>query len=58
MGIIFETDVENDAINFFKDLNYEYLCGFDIEPEKSLEERRNLRDVVLTDRLKKFLKKQ
>jgi type I restriction enzyme R subunit len=58
MNLIFETDVENNAINYFKDLNYEYLCGYDIEPEKKLEERTDFKNVILVNRLKKFLLKK
>lgn len=50
-----ESDIENTAINWIKDLNYEFKIGYEIAPGEERSERESYADVVLIERLKEAL---
>jgi type I restriction enzyme R subunit len=49
--IITEDQVELQSIEWFKDLGYQYVCGYDIAIDGETPERTDYRSVVLKDRL-------
>ncbi len=51
MAVINEDLVELKAIEWFREIGYDYLLGYDIAPEEPAQERNNYRDVILLDRL-------
>ncbi|MBF2755413.1 MAG: type I restriction endonuclease subunit R [Gammaproteobacteria bacterium AqS3] len=51
MALITEDQVEQQCIEFFKELGYEYQCGFDIAHDGKAPERSDYRTVTLHDRL-------
>ena len=51
MGLVTEDQVELQSIEWFKDLGYDYVCGYDIAPDGETPERSNYVSVVLKDRL-------
>lgn len=57
MAVINEDLVELKAIEWFKEIGYDYLLGYDIAPEEPAEERKNYRDVILVDRLRAAIQK-
>ena len=57
MALITEDHVEQHAIEWFKDLGYQYVCGYDIAPDGPTPERSDYRSVVLKDRLLSALKR-
>ena len=57
MPLINEEQVENQSIEWFKDLNYEFQNGYEISPEGIKPERENLKQVILEKRLSSSLKK-
>ncbi len=52
-----ESDVEEAALEWFEELQYQILSGPDIAPNSENEERKSYEDVVLIERLKKSLQK-
>jgi len=57
MALVTEDQVELQSIDWFKDLGYQYVCGYDIAPDGDTPERTDYRSVVLTDRLLSALKR-
>ena len=55
--MINEDQVEQLAIEWFKELGYEYLLGYDIAPDSSDPQRANYQEVLLTHRLQTALTK-
>lgn len=55
MPLITEDQVELQSIGQFKELGYQYLCGYDIAPGELAAERDDYRSVVLKDRLESAL---
>lgn len=57
MALITEDHVELQSIEWFKDLGYDYACGYDIAPDGETPERTDYRSVTLKDRLFASLKR-
>jgi len=55
--MINEDQVEQLAIEWFKELGYDYLLGYDIAPESSDPQRENYQEVLLSHRLQTALAK-
>ena len=51
MALVTEDQVELQSIDWFKDLGYDYVCGYDIAPDGETPERSDYVSVVLKDRL-------
>ena len=51
MALVTEDQVELQSIEWFKDLGYRYVCGYDIAVDGETPERTDYRSVVLKDRL-------
>jgi type I restriction enzyme R subunit len=51
MALVTEDQVELQSIEWFKDLGYNYVCGYDIAPDGKTPERSDYVSVVLKDRL-------
>ena len=51
MALVTEDQVELQSIEWFKDLGYQYVCGYDIAVDGETPERTDYRSVVLRDRL-------
>ena len=51
MALVTEDQVELQSIEWFKDLGYDYICGYDIAPDGETPERTDYISVVLKDRL-------
>jgi len=49
--MINEDQVERLAIEWFKELGYDYLLGYDIAPDSDTPERKNYQEVLLSKRL-------
>ena len=57
-NIVTESHIEEHTIDILKeDLGYDYVYGPEISPDGSKKERKDYREVVLVDRLKKALKR-
>jgi len=57
MALITEDHVELQSIEWFKELGYDYACGYDIAPDGEAPERTDYRSVTLKDRLLASLKR-
>ncbi len=57
MSLINEEQLENQCIDWFKDLKYEYKNGYEINPHEIKSERSNFNEVILEKRLLLSLKK-
>ena len=57
MTKITEDELEQFAIELFKELGYEYDFGPDIAPDSKTPLREDYKDVLLTQKLKDALKK-
>jgi len=55
--MINEDQVEQLAIEWFKELGYDYLLGYEIAPDSSDPQRSNYQEVLLPQRLKTALEK-
>ena len=55
--MINEDQVEQIAIEWFKELGYDYLLGYDIAPDSSDPQRDNYQEVLLSHRLQTALTK-
>ena len=55
MALVTEDQVELLSIDWFKELGYQYKCGYDIAPDGEEPERTDYRSVVLHDRLRTAL---
>ncbi|MCT7512663.1 type I restriction endonuclease subunit R [Aliarcobacter cryaerophilus] len=53
--MINEEQVELLAIDWFKELGYDYLLGYEISPDSQNQQRKSYEDVLLFDRLKNSL---
>jgi len=51
MALVTEDQVELQSIDWFKDLGYQYVCGYDIAVDGETPERNDYRSVVLKGRL-------
>ncbi len=51
MALVTEDQVELQSIEWFKELGYQYVCGYDIAVDGETPERTDYRSVVLKDRL-------
>jgi type I restriction enzyme R subunit len=51
MALVTEDQIELQSIEWFKDLGYQYVCGYDIAVDGETPERTDYRSVVLKDRL-------
>ncbi len=51
MALVTEDQVELQSIGWFKELGYQYQCGYDIAVDGESPERDDYRSVVLKDRL-------
>ena len=57
MAFITEDHVEIQSIDWFKELGYQYKCGYDIAPGEAESERKDYRSVVIEERLVSALKR-
>jgi type I restriction enzyme R subunit len=55
MTRLFESDIEQLAIEELQALGYHYVCGYDIAPDGQFPERESFADVLLQDRLRKAI---
>ena len=51
MALVTEDQVELQSIEWFQELGYDYVCGYDIAPDGERPERSDYVSVVLKDRL-------
>ena len=51
MALVTEDQVELQSIDWFKDLGYDYVCGYDVAPDGETPERSDYVSVVLKERL-------
>ncbi|MFL2525836.1 MAG: type I restriction endonuclease subunit R [Pelagibacteraceae bacterium] len=57
MSLIDEKQIEQQSINWFKELGYDHKNGFEVSPERQNPEREDFKKVILEKRLKISLKK-
>ncbi len=55
MALVTEDQVELLSIDWFRELGYQYKCGYDIAPDSGEPERTDYRSVILPDRLRSAL---
>jgi len=55
MAYMTEDEIEQYNLQILQSLNYDYICGYNIEPDKPQQERESFSDVILKDRLKKAI---
>jgi len=55
MLTIYESDIEQFAIELLQNLGYQYLYGPDIAPDSNRPERQSFEDVLLLERLQKAI---
>ncbi len=55
MALVTEDQVELLSIDWFKELGYQYKCGYEIAPDGQEPERKDYRSVILQDRLQEAL---
>ena len=55
MALVTEDQVELLSIDWFKELGYQYKCGYDIAPDSEEPERTDYRSVILQERLQAAL---
>jgi len=55
--MINEDQVEQLAIEWFKELGYDYMHGYDISPDSEQPQRKNYQEVLLHERVKSALTK-
>ena len=48
--------VEHQTIDWFKEIGYQYACGYDIAHDSQSPERENYQSVILKNRLERFKK--
>lgn len=56
-SMITEDQLEQLCLSWFKEIGYEYVCGYDIAPDASTPERSDYRQLILTRRLLAQLQK-
>ena len=57
MSLINEEVLENNSIEWFKEIGYEFVHGPDIAPDSKSPERDDFRKVILEDRLRSALQR-
>ena len=57
MALVTEDQVELLAIDWFKDIGFQYACGYDIAHDGEAPERTDYRTVVLKERLERSLRR-
>lgn len=57
MNKIYESDIEEMALNELSNLGYDYIFGPDISPESDMNERNSYSDVILKNRVISAMKK-
>ncbi|MDA8836026.1 type I restriction endonuclease subunit R [Candidatus Pelagibacter bacterium] len=55
--LISEEQIENQSLDWFKSLGYEYKNGYEISPDSDFPERKNFKDVILENRFLSAIKK-
>lgn len=55
--MITEDQLEQLCLSWFKEIGYDYVCGYDIAPDASAPERGDFRQLILTGRLLTQLQK-
>src|SRR5687768_8367359 len=55
--MITEDQLEQLCLSWFKEIGYDYVCGYDIAPDSGNPERRDFRQLILTERLLNQLQK-
>ncbi len=55
MNKLTENNIENCAVEEFKNLGYSYIYGPDIAPDTDAQERTSFDQVILTERLQKAI---
>lgn len=55
--MITEDQLEQLCLSWFKEIGYDYVCGYDIAPDASAPERDDFRQLILTGRLLTQLQK-
>lgn len=55
MNSVTEDTLEQQALTWFEEIGYQKVCGYDIAPGESLEERKDFSDVILVGRLRSKL---
>ena len=55
MALVTEDLVEIQTIDWFKDIGYQYQCGYDIAHDGDMPERTDYRSVILKERLESAL---
>ncbi len=48
--LISEEQIENQSLEWFKSLGYDYKNGYEISPDSNSPERKNFKDVILEER--------
>ena len=51
MALVSEDQIELQTIDWFKEIGYQYACGYDIAPDGDTPEREDYRSVILKRRL-------
>ena len=57
MALVTEGQVEQQTIDWFKDIGYHYLCGYDIAVDGEAPERSDYLSVILKERLESALRR-
>ena len=52
-----EDDLEQIGIDWFKELGWDYECGYDIAPDSDHPKRNNYKEVLILENLKEALVK-
>ena len=55
MKMITEDQLEQHCIDWFKEIGWEYECGYDIAPDTNRPFRTDYQEVVILDRLRESL---
>jgi len=53
--LITESNFEEASLQWFRELGYQVLCGYDIAPDGETPERESYRQIILTERLRQQL---
>jgi type I restriction enzyme R subunit len=53
--LINEDTLEQEALGWFQDIGYDYICGYDIQPDGISPERENFHQVLLNNRVREKL---
>ena len=56
-SIITESELEEHALDILRDIGYKIINGYDISPDGKTPERKNYREVVLIERLKRAVER-